>query len=109
MNHLHTTAVCEHGIDCASDKPGHSMTFMRKQLSHVDKVAWFDAVVVGFEGEWAIIENWESGERVSIWNHEDLRVELDVNDLVRVNTTYNTLAIDERRISVAIIKGENDA
>lgn len=103
MSALHRTAACEHGIDCKSDKAGHAMSFMRLRCAHVDKASWLDASVVAFEGEWVELESWADGHRFSAWNHEDLRVDLDVNELVSVNTTYGVLALGERRINVALL------
>jgi hypothetical protein len=101
MSALHSTAACQHGIDCTSDKPGHSMTFMRSRMAHAEN-QWLDASIVGFENDWARIVLWESGAQVSVWSHEDLRVDLEVNDLVSLNRRYGVLALGERRISVAI-------
>lgn len=108
MSALHTTAACEHGIDCTSDKAGHAMSFMRLRLAHNDLEGWADAQVVGFADDWAILEDWTSGKRVSVWSHEDLRVDLEFGDLVNLSVNFGVLALSERRISVALIQQEAD-
>lgn len=107
MMHPSTTAEqCSHGIGCTSDKAGHAMSFMRVRLANNDRKGWVDARVIGFNGDWATLEDWFSERQYSVWSHEDLRVDLEVGDLVNVSLNFGVLALSERRISVALIQKE---
>lgn len=101
----HPAVVCNRGIDCTSDKPGHKMTFMRSRMAHLHPAGWAAATVVGFDGDWALLSDLDTGQPLQVWNHEDLRVELNVHDLVAVHRACRTLAAGEARISVAMIAG----
>lgn len=100
------TTACEHGIDCTSDKAGHAMSFMRLRMAHNDRSGWVDARVIAFDNDWATLEDWFSGRQYSVWSHEDLRVDLEVGDLVNVSLNFGVLSLSERRISVALVQKE---
>jgi hypothetical protein len=102
------TVLCQHGIDCASDQPGHVMTFMRQRMGHLDAARFANAVVVGFEGDWAQVEDVFTGTRHLLWNHEDLRSVLDVDDLVAISLAYNMLAVGDERYNVACVSAGTD-
>jgi hypothetical protein len=103
MAHPRTiTGHCDSGVGCSLIQPGHRLQFYVRRLADADSRNWADAQVVGFIAGWAVLQDWASGHRFSIWQHDGLERYLAVGDLVAINRKYGVLARADERWSVML-------
>jgi hypothetical protein len=98
---VHT--VCEHGVMCIDDRPGHAVTLLRMRLAHLAARGWTDARVVGVADGVVELERWSDGAPVRVWNHSDLTAALPAGSVVALHESYGVLAAGGDRYNIAIV------
>lgn len=96
------TGHCASAVGCSLTQPGHKLQFYVKRLANADQRGWADAQVVGFTAGWAVLEEWLTGHRFSVWEHAGLSALLNVGDLVAVNRKHGVLALADQRRSIML-------
>jgi hypothetical protein len=106
MSHTHQQEtglmMCDHGVLCVDDRPGHAMTLLRLRLATATPRGWVDAVCVESHDDGEVrLRLWETGEERRIWHHTGLAYSLHAGDPVALHEAYSVLAVGTDRINVA--------